>query len=819
MVTMILGMIGSTKKLSATVLCLLLMTKFGCAEDNQHIASELSLLWPWVILCGIAIAGWVVASYILFYRWKTIGQAQRINVAKLKYEKAIRGFEQVLEAAESQLLLWDDPKQKPASFGHLPTISSSTSFQFLQFASWLTERSAAEIEQSVNELLYQGTGFDVIIKAQSGQFISVTGRINAGQAIALFQNATNMQRENAIQRNNAILVSTKIDMISSLFNIFPQPFWLRNENGRIIWSNAAYKAAANALSQTEVDETAELFNQTINSELAASPAVCGKEVFTNVHGDRKHFLISHIAEDRGSAGIALDITVVDNLRNEVLRLNQGYSETLDLLATAVAVFDGNMKLIFYNQAFISLWPIETAFLETHPSHALILDRLREQERIAEQPDWRQWKEDLFSAYRTLETTQQIWNLPDGRTLRVFAYPHPQGGVTWLFENLTEKIDLETRFNTLIKMQGETLDHLSEGVVVFGTDGRVRLSNPAFIELWGLPHELAVEGTHIKKIENFCQPLVVEETWSDLLSSVTGFNDQRDAVHGRMDLKEGKTLDFSLVPLPEGQTMLTFVDVTANVNYARALYEKNEALEAADTIRTDFVKHVSYELRTPLTNIIGFTDLMRTPNFGHLNERQLEYINYIGSESVKLLNIVNDILDLATVDAGIMDLDISKVNTLEVVAAAIARIENDTIAKDVRVRTKFVEPLPDFYADSGRLRQVLINILTNAANFAPSGSTISFDLYTHNKSMVFSVHDEGCGIPESIMSSVFKPFSSHGHHGASGGAGLGLSIVKSFVELHGGVVQVETSEKTGTTITCQFPLIPPKASRFQNNEPQ
>src|SRR5690606_2612098 len=109
------------------------------------------------------------------------------------------------------------------------------------------------------------------------------------------------------------------------------------------------------------------------------------------------------------------------------------------------------------------------------------------------------------------------------------------------------------------------------------------------------------------------------------------------------------------PLPNAQTMFTFVDMTATAGAERALMEKNEALQKADEIKNDFVQHVSYELRSPLTNIIGFTDLLRTPGVGPLSERQSEYIEHISTSSSLLLTIVNDILDLATVDAGIMHL--------------------------------------------------------------------------------------------------------------------------------------------------------------------
>ena len=146
------------------------------------------------------------------------------------------------------------------------------------------------------------------------------------------------------------------------------------------------------------------------------------------------------------------------------------------------------------------------FLESAPDNALLLDRLRSEGKIAEQPEWRRWKENLLGAYRAVESQEHWWHLPDGRTIRVVANPQPKGGVTWVFENLTEKMDLESRYNTAVRVQGETLDNLAEGVAVFGPDGRIRLSNPAFTALWELPRDIVAQKMHISAIQAWCDAL-------------------------------------------------------------------------------------------------------------------------------------------------------------------------------------------------------------------------------------------------------------------------------------------------------------------------
>src|SRR5690606_19785076 len=330
-----------------------------------------------------------------------------------------------------------------------------------------------------------------------------------------------------------------------------------------------------------------------------------------------------------------------------------------------------------------------AFLESGPENALLLDRLRSENKLAEQPEWRRWKEQLLSAYRSVEAQEHWWHLPDGRTIRVVASPQAKGGVTWVFENLTEKIDLESRYNAIVRVQSETLDNLAEGVAVCGPDGRLRLSNPAFRTLWNIPEKLIGNGdTHISELKAVCDAVAKDSPWGDFVAAVTGFDDERRDRHGRTELVDGTTLHYAVVNLPNGQVMLTFVDVTDSVNVERVLKERNEALERADKLKNDFVQHVSYELRSPLTNIIGFTELLALETTGPLTQRQREFSDPIGWSSSLLLTVVNDILDLATVDAGIMELEIGEVRVEPIVTAAAElvadRLREHRIALEIDV---------------------------------------------------------------------------------------------------------------------------------------
>ena len=257
-----------------------------------------------------------------------------------------------------------------------------------------------------------------------------------------------------------------------------------------------------------------------------------------------------------------------------------------------------------------------------------------------------------------------------------------------------------------------------------------------------------------------------------------------------------------MPLPDGATLFTFADVTDSKRYERALEERNDALVAGDRMKNAFISHVSYELRTPLTNIIGFSDLLGNPHIGQLNEKQHEYLGDISASSKTLLAIIDDILTLATMDAGTMELKLGAAST----SLPSSTRRSSAFARRPSARAcRCTSPSPrtprSFIADEARVRQILFNLLSNAVGFSKPGDTIGITCRREGGMMVFAVEDQGVGIPKDEQWKVFDRFESRSHGSSHRGAGLGLSIVKSLVELHGGTVSLESEPGRGHTRHC------------------
>jgi signal transduction histidine kinase len=680
----------------------------------------------------------------------------------------------------------------------------------LAFGSWLPPVHAQSVENAVDRLKARGEAFCMALKATSGKVIEIDGRPVMGRAVLRLREISGDRLELLRLQEQSLALKTEVQGLRAIFDSLPQPMWLRDASGRLTWVNAAYARAVEAGSgEDAVARGIEFLDRPLREDVLRSRVRDGAyhaRVPAVAQGERRVFDVTDMNAGDSSVGVAIDMSELEDARTELQNVAKSHAATLDQIPTAVAIFDGAKRLKFCNAAYVKLWQLDPAFLDSHPTDGEILDRLRNARRLPEQADYRSWKNGVLEAYRSLETKEHApWYLPDGRTLRVVSNPNPDGGITYLFDDVTERFHLETQFNALMRVQGETLDTLKEGVAVFGTDGRLKLHNPAFAALWMLPPSMLAQKPHVDAVVARARELYPDDSaWVAVRNSVAGLHDSRQGFALRMERLDGAVLDCAAAPLPDGATLLTFVDVTASVNVERALTERNDALEKAGELRESFVHHVSYELRSPLTNVIGFTQLLAEGTVGPLNERQREYAGHIMRSSAALMAIIDDILDLATIDTGEMALALGAVDIRDTIHAAIEGVQ-DRIA-DSKLKLDIMVPasIGSMVADGKRVRQVLFNLLSNAIGFSREGQTVTVAAERTDKAVVFQVRDEGRGIPQDLIERVFDRFESHTHGSTHRGVGLGLSIVRSFVELHGGTVTIDSSPGRGTVVTCTFP---------------
>jgi signal transduction histidine kinase len=745
-------------------------------------------------------------------RAETENAQLRSEIAGLK--ATAERAEALVEGAEQRLVAWGPPGEAPLVAGQLAAAGGVPADRaaFLAFGTWLQPESAARLDRAIERLREAGDAFTITIATNAGRLVEASGRTVGSSAVARFRDLSGDRLARAEVEARYDLLVAEVETLKATLSAAPMPIWLRDDQSRLTWVNAAFAHAVEAPDpEAAVERGLELLDSSLRAVVdkahQADP-VFMKRLPAIVAGTRHIFDVVDIASRNGSAGIAVDVTAIEAAEAALRREIDFNARTLDQLTTAVAIFGPDRRLKSCNAAYRQLFDLDPVFIASRPEENMVLDRLRASRKLPEQADFRTWRADLLSAYRSLETREHWWHMPDGRTLRVIANPNPQGGMTWVYENVTERLDLESRYNSLIHVQGETIDHLAEGVAVFGSDGRLRLHNPAFAAIWSLPPDLLAKNPHVSDIVAAGRQSGDDAAaWTRFTASVAGLDETRSNASGRMERPDGRVIDYATVPLPDGQTMVTFVDVTDSERVARALVESNEALEAADAMKNAFIHHVSYELRSPLTNIIGFTQLLADARVGPLSDRQREYVGYVMSSSSALLAIVNDILDLATIDAGIMELDLSEVDILETVNAAIEGVKDRIAEAGIQLQRDLPRGIGSFIGDGKRIRQVLFNLLANAVEFSQKGGRILIAARRDGGFVEFTVSDDGPGIPKDFLNSVFDPFASRPRGDGRGGAGLGLSIVRSFVALHGGTVEIESEEGRGATVRVRLPARP------------
>jgi signal transduction histidine kinase len=260
-----------------------------------------------------------------------------------------------------------------------------------------------------------------------------------------------------------------------------------------------------------------------------------------------------------------------------------------------------------------------------------------------------------------------------------------------------------------------------------------------------------------------------------------------------------------VPLPDGGVLFSYVDVTDTLRVERALIERNEALETADRLKSEFIANISYELRTPLNAIIGFAEVLENQFFGELNERQLEYSHAIVQSSQQLIALINDILDLASIEAGYLQLDLQPTDIHSLLDSIFTLGRERAHSRNIELKLVCDDEAGELLADGRRLRQALFNLLSNALKFTKEGGVVTISAKRLPDEVLLVVSDTGIGIPEEDRERVFGKFERGSLETRHSGAGLGLSLVKSLIELHGGRVELDSRVGGGTRVTCHVPL--------------
>lgn len=662
----------------------------------------------------------------------------------------------------------------------------------------------------LRELREQGHPFSLTIIGPSGRFLEADGRTAGARVVVWVTDSTIKGLEESSARGKfeeaRQVIARDPTAFLDMLRKAPFPAWRVSGMGRVQWANPAYLAAVDVSNLERLLEEQTMLDQAV-AEQARKTITDGQEHDETRHivvkGDRRSMRVLTFPLSGGAGAMAFDVTMQEIAREELNRHVRAHDETLNHVADAVAIFSAERKLTFYNKAFRDMWDLEEVFLLDRPTHGQLLDRLRERRKLPGRPNYAEWRAEEISYYLDLDgVMEDKWSLPDGRTLSVTRQRHPMGGLLLLFKDITDQLDLQTRFNALIKTQRSTLDNLHEAVAVFSSDGRLKLHNRAFERAWDLQGELLKDKPDYDDVIKACVPLFHDaDIWDAIKVHITDPSAAaRQPTTGEMRRSDGSLLTYITNPLPDGNTLIAFADVTATRRVESALRDRAEAFEAADRLKTEFVRNVSYQLRSPLTTIFGYAELLETQRNGALTERQSDHVRAILSASDHLNKLIENILDLALIEAGRMDLDLDTVNLEDLITDGIEMVVSKAEDTEVTVRADVVGKLGMIRGDARRIKQVLFNLVSNSLRFTEPGGEVVVAAQRVGDMITLSVRDNGIGLEAGKRATSFDSFVS----GDQRGAGLGLALVKHFIHLHGGTVGMKPVDGGGLEVTCWLP---------------
>ncbi len=659
-------------------------------------------------------------------------------------------------------------------------------------------------------------------------------------------------------------ITQERDRFKQLLDTCPVAIWSRNEAGRIIACNAMYAKLLDTTAHRAIAENYELidrFGEIGTFELSKKARLKQNNQTIRTHivaAGKRHFLEiteAPVIKDCDSTnllqhtiGYATDITSFEEMEKNLKFTSQAHTQILNHLSSPVAIYGPDSRMLFFNNAYVTMFDQDERWLATQPTLAEIMDHLRQVRKLPEYSDFRAHKQSRMQLFNNLlEPIHEIMHQPDGMICRLVIAPTPSGGLVYIFDNITDRLALERRFNTLTAVQKETLDNLYEGIIVFGTDYRLRLANLAVAKIWGLKSLPQAEGTHINEMLKEVAPQFksakASQTWRTKMLDIIS---KRRPDKQRIRLKKDKALEYTYVPLPDGSHLLSFIDVSDTWLHEKALQEKNQALEHQNRLKSDFIAHVSYELQSPLHTILGFSELLMNQYFGALNEKQMDYSKGISEAAERLSNLLSDLLDLASIQAGTLTLNYQTVSAQALLSSLVLLVQNR--ASDHGLELIIDNQIGDMKikVDAQRIRHAFFNLLSNAIKFTPSGGRITVHAFLcHEKKQVyFTVEDNGAGIKPSQLKRIQDYFkraipssqlltsakndennlaknmalpngmhadlddneSDEQQNDNHNTIGLGLTLVHRFIELHNGYMEIESALHEGTTIRCVLPHV-------------
>lgn len=606
--------------------------------------------------------------------------------------------------------------------------------------------------------------------------------------------------------------------LSGLIEAAPFPMWHRSPDLRLTFVNRAYVNAVNVESAEQIiADGIELIESSNgqNSLLIAQQAYETEEVIermvsATIDSNRRQLRVFDIPLGKtGVAGLAVDIQDLADTQQEYERFVEAQRDLLDNMSAAVAQFNADGQLIFINLPFQRIFSFQENWVDEKQEFNRVLDKMREAGRIPDVSDFPEWRSEKEAWFRLTEAVDENWLLSDGTHLRVLAQPIPDGGLLMIFEDRTEQAQLSSAHDSLLRARTATFDNLFETVAVFAADGRLNLWNRQFVELWGLDEEVISKHPRIDELMKLLGSKLKKPSQISIVRELIRVaTSQREQRRSRIEFVDGTIHQIATIPLPDGNALFTMLDISDSMQIEEALRERNQALLTADSIKDKFLSNMSYELRTPLTSISGFAELLNSGLAGPMNEQASEYIQAIIDSTTRLTGQINNILDFSQSEAGALPVSRKTIDIMDFLKDSINRSEEKIKSKNITLTTDIDEKVGEVLGDRRRLEQVIDHLIDNAIRYSGEASHVLINAHGTKNTVSIIISDNGPGMDYKTKNMVFDKLLQDSNTSmiatAERKSGLGLPLARELVEAHGGKMELHSEKGQGTTIKIKLP---------------
>ncbi|MFV0432276.1 MAG: PAS-domain containing protein [Alphaproteobacteria bacterium] len=581
----------------------------------------------------------------------------------------------------------------------------------------MSEDTARNFLRNRNQLYKEDRGFELQLPLAAQKFLVRGFHLPAPYHMhIIFFYPTENQSEKNIQMQNIQQLQDKADNIqksfddmvqfyNQLIDDIPYPLWFRNQAGKVQLSNKSAKALK------------------ILSYLDEPPT---QKSFEDWNIREKHLTLY-----RGYLGTAQKQAHTPTPITETIQsANHSLLPALNNIKLAIALFDQNGRLQWFNNRLCQIWNLPAEALANKPSFQNFFYSLEEHNafRILEPQQWLKRQLGYFKEFHGTENER----LSMGDTvIEQNIVRADRQHLAWIFEDVSDNFSLQRQLRTSSDVRGRVLNSMTDALMLISSAGIIEYINPSLSEIWGIPIGFFEDRPRFSDFMKEITPHIIsndeslpkdEEGWRNLLLD-------RQGSHGEFELDtQNMWIYFESRNLPDGSQLIRFQNRSAEKHLSQERELRQTALQSAFERMQAFIQDVSVDIRQPTGNIQGLAEMLASQRFGELNIRQSEYANSIVSESKKLTSVMQDILDVASIDAGSFELNPQNVDIFSIIQSALELVESRIHRYQQKIKLDMPTSFTPIYADELRLKQILYNLLSLAADYSRSPGSLYFNAY-------------------------------------------------------------------------------------------